>query len=89
MIDSKGKLILQTLLLALFSIFSFQEIKSEEARKIKINCSSLVHKDKEYCKGKNEYKSREKIDEKTGLKVIELEKDIDWKARKLNFLGLE
>ena len=70
----KGKIILQTLLLTLFSLFSFQEIKSEEIKKVKVNCSSLVHKDKEYCKGKNEYKSREKIDEKTGLKVIELEK---------------
>ena len=81
--DFKEKLLLQTILLAIFPLFSLQEIKSEEAKKIEINCSSLVHKDKEYCKGKNEYKSREKIDEKTGLKVIELEKDIDWKAKKV------
>jgi len=79
----KGKIILQTILLSLFSLFNFQEIKSEETKKLKFNCSSPVHRDKEYCKGKNEYKSREKIDEKTGLKVIELEKDIDWKAKKV------
>ena len=79
----KGKIILQTILLSLFSLFGFQEIKSEETKKVKVNCSSIVHRDKEYCKGKNEFKSREKIDEKTGLKVIELEKDIDWKAKKI------
>ena len=62
-------------------MFNLQAIKSEETKKVKINCFSVVHKDKDYCIEKNEYKSREKIDEKTGLKVIDIEKDIDWKAK--------
>ena len=83
MIAIKGKLFVKIVIISLLSILSLPEVSAEETKKVKINCSSLVHRTKEYCKGKNEFKSREKIDEKTGLTVIEFEQDIDWKAKKV------
>ena len=64
-----------------FLLFGFNQVFLEKSYSVEINCDSPVWKKKDQCKGENLYKRLEKIDEETGLKVVEIEKDIDWKKK--------
>ena len=69
------------LIILIFLLFGFNQVFAEKSYSAEINCDSPVWKKKDQCKGENLYKRLEKIDEETGLKVVEIEKDIDWKKK--------
>ena len=69
------------IIILFFLLFGFNQVFVERSYSAEINCDSPVWKKKDQCKGENLYKRLEKIDEETGLKVVEIEKDIDWKKK--------
>ena len=70
-------------------MLGFNQVFFEKSYSVEINCDSPVWKKKDQCKGENLYKRLEKIDEETGLKVVEIERTLIGKRKILRYPSQE